>query len=205
MRNPLVHASRQLVPCLALAALFGAALPQSAFAANVVTKTAVLGTVSVPSSISYSNFFTLPVAGFNASTDTFYDDYLFTVPTASFSNLTATIDLGQVFSISNLQVRLYSGSTPTFGSPVGVGGTMLQAWQAPVGSGATALVINPQQLGAGSYILEVRGNITGAVGGSYIGTMNFADVSAVPDSNGLALAAAGLTSLLWMRARKKTK
>ena len=66
-------------------------------------------------------------------------------------------------------------------------------------------MINPVQLGAGNYILEVRGNITGAAGGSYVGAMNFASVSAVPEGDGLAFIAAGLSAMLCLRARKQSK
>lgn len=193
-------------PAASLARWAGAALlacsvlPMQAHAANVVTKTDNLGTIVVPASITYSHVFTLPMPGFNAAADTFYDDYVFSVADSSFSSLTATIDLGQVFSISNLQVRLYAGTATT--GPAGP--ALLQAWTSPVGNG-NALVINPTTLGAGNYILEVRGNVTGAAGGSYVGAMNFASVSAVPEGDGLAFIAAGLSAMLCLRARKQSK
>lgn len=187
----------RLVPAAFLAC---GLLPLQAHAANVVTKTETLGTIAVPASITYSHVFTLPTPGFNAAIDTFYDDYVFSVADSSFSSLTATIDLGQVFSISNLQVRLYAGTATT--GPAGA--ALLQAWTSPVGSG-NAVVINPTTLGAGDYILEVRGNVTGAAGGSYVGAMNFASMSAVPEGDGLAFIAAGLSAMLCLRARKQSK
>lgn len=192
--------SPTLTRWVGVALLACSALPMQAQAADVVTKTQDFGTVAVPASLTYSNTFVLPMSGFNAATDRFYDDYVFNVAESSFSNLTATIDLGNVFSISNLQVRLYSGTATT--GPAGP--ALLQAWTAPAGSGS-AVVINPTLLGAGSYILEVRGNVTGATGGSYVGVMNFASVSAVPEGDGLALVAAGLSAMLCLRARKQSK
>lgn len=175
-------------------------LPMQAQAANVVTKTEDLGTIVVPAALTFSHVFTLPTPGFDAAADTFYDDYVFSVASSSFSSLTATIDLGNVFSINNLQVRLYSGTAST--GPVGA--AILQPWTTPTGTGST-VVITPTQLGAGNYILEVRGNVTGAAGGSYVGAMNFASVSAVPEGDGLAFIAAGLSAMLCLRARKQSK
>jgi len=155
---------------------------------------------TLAAALTYSHVFTLPTPGFDAAADTFYDDYVFSVANSSFSSLTATIDLGNVFSINNLQVRLYTGTAST--GPVGA--AVLQPWTTPSGTGST-VVINPTTLGAGDYILEVRGNIVGTNGGSYVGAMNFASVSAVPEGDGLAFAAAGLSALLCLRARKQSK
>lgn len=75
--------------------------------------------------------------------------------------MSATINLGNIFSTNNLQARLYrgdpwSGKTPGTLNP----DDLLQRWSTAVsaGSGTGSLqVIDPIQLQAGHYVLEVRG------------------------------------------------
>lgn len=190
---------------LALAAALATLLP-AAQAADVVTGATDLGTLTAPVTLTYSHAFNdldpltagLQVAGLPQtllSTDRFYDDYAFTVGGSFASSITATIDLGQLFDISNLEVRLYRGSllTTTTGP---AGPALVQAWQAvPVvatgtGSGDVQ-VIAPVGLDPGSYVLEVRGYVTGSAGGAYAGVLNLA-AAPVPEPGALALLAAGL-------------
>lgn len=112
----------------------------------------------------------------------FYDDYVFTIGGASANVLTSSINLGSFLGLDNFQVRLYEldGNTPLprFGTPAG--GTLIQAWSTPLNysPGMTGLlsVISEHTLDAGSYVLEVRGNVSGLAGGSYSGVMNLAPV-----------------------------
>jgi hypothetical protein len=112
----------------------------------------------------------------------FYDDYVFTITGATANVLTSSIDLGNSLGLNNFQVRLYelAGNTPlpAFGAPAG--GTMIQAWSTPInfGPGMTGLlsVIPQHTLAAGTYVLEVRGNVSGLYGGGYSGVMNLAPV-----------------------------
>ena len=98
-----------------------------------------LGTLSVPGTYTYSNTFNAPTIGF-------LDDYTFTIPAANFDSITASLDLGQFFSISNLQARLYSGTGPF------VSGTtpLLQAWSTAItaapGTTGSVVVISPHDL-----------------------------------------------------------
>lgn len=119
---------------------------------------------------------TSPLAG--APSYGFYDDYVFTIGAANANSITSTIDLGTL-QVSNLQVRLYSlasNTLPTFGAPVGM---VYSAWTSVISgpgfSGAYA-VIPEIVLGAGTYVLEVRGNVTGTNGGSYSGVLNLTPV-----------------------------
>jgi hypothetical protein len=202
-----------LSKALVATALAGSAL--SAHANNFVTGAQDLGTLASPLTLAYGHAFNdidpstaglqlTGVPGTVLATDTFYDDYAFQVGGSSLSSITATIDLGAVFDISNLQVRLYQGSlqTTTTG-PVSSG--LMQAWSAltltALGSGTSNVqVINPVSLAPGSYVLEVRGNITGTSGGVYAGAMNLAPVPE-PAAIGLMLAGLGVLGLIGRRRR----
>ncbi|WP_317204286.1 FxDxF family PEP-CTERM protein [Janthinobacterium sp.] len=61
--------------------------------------------------------------------------------------------------------------------------------------------INPFTIGSGSYTLEVIGDVTGKIHGSYNGTLN---VSAVPEPETYGMLMAGL-GLLGFAARRKAK
>lgn len=163
---------------------------QVAQAANVVTKVQNFGPLSLPFSTFYGTTFTpqsAPAAG-----DTFYEDYAFTVSNGTFSSVSATFDLGSILQISNLQARLFAG-LPWAGATPGVlnPADLLQRWSNVVSAGAgtgSYQAITPYALGAGNYVLEIRGNVTGAAGGSYAGVFN---VAAVPEPDALAMVLAG--------------
>jgi hypothetical protein len=150
---------------------------------------------AVPGSYTYGH-------GYGVATTTiagspgfgFYDDFVFTIPDAVVNSVTSTIDLGTL-RISDLQVRLYSldlNTLPTIGVP---SGTLYSAWSTPFsgpGFGGIQSVLSPVQLGAGTYVLEVRGNVVGDSGGSYSGVLN---LTPVPLPAPLLLLLAGLGSL----------
>jgi hypothetical protein len=96
------------------------------------------------------------------------------IPTSSLNSISSTIDFGDLLRVSNLQVRLYSGSTPSL-SPGGV----IDGWSTPLTSGTQTGIISvlPETLlSAGDYILEVRGLADGEFGGSYSGVLNVTPV-----------------------------
>ena len=132
----------------------------------------------------------------------FYDDYIFTVADATIDSVTSSINLGSL-SISNLEERIYSitgNSAPTLGTPTG----FHTEWSDPVNfsAGLTTgmyTVLNPTTLAAGTYILEIRGDVTGSNGGGYSGQI---DLQPVPLPAALPLLLSGL-GLFGGMARKR--
>lgn len=198
---------------LLAAAMFASLMP--AHAENYVTRAQDLGSLTAPVTLSYTHSFNdtnASLAGLQLvelpgssvlPTDFFYDDYAFQIDGSSFNSLTATIDLGTWFDISNLQVRLYQGTllTTTTGA---AGPGLVAAWSAQTltaqSSGGNVQVIAPIDLAPGSYVLEVRGNLTGTSGGSYAGVLNLAPV---PEPGALGMMFAGLGMLGFMMRRRQ--
>jgi hypothetical protein len=156
-----------------------------------LTSTQTVNIPAVPGSYFYGNGFGGPTTplpgsqpppsappGWPASGFGFYDDWVFTISGASANSITSTIDLGSL-QVSDLQVRLYAlggNELPTLGAP---SGGVIDSWSAPIsgpGLSGSYSVISPTTLSAGTYVLEVRGNVTGTSGGSYSGTLNLAPV-----------------------------
>jgi hypothetical protein len=133
--------------------------------------------LSLPTTDTYSRSFNSPTTQLGTTGFGFYDDFIFTVSTATADAITSTIDFANVLAINNLQVRLYNSSgnpnLPVLGPP---NGGVIDAWSntfnlAP-GTNQTISVLPMTQLNAGTYVLEVRGNVTGTAGGSYSGVLN---------------------------------
>jgi hypothetical protein len=159
----------------------------------------------LPASDGYTN--TLPamtgsVPG--APGFSFYDDYVFTVAAATVDSLTSEIDLGSL-SIGNLEERVYSlapnSTLPAINGPA----TGFQTnWTAPVnftagGVNGMTTVLNPTTLAAGTYVLEIRGDVTGSSGGTYSGELN---LNPVPLPAALPLLLSGLGLLGFARKRR---
>lgn len=198
---------------LLAAAMFASLMP--AHAENYVTRAQDLGSLTAPVTLSYTHSFNdtnTALAGLQLAelpgssvlpTDFFYDDYAFQIDGSSFNSLTATIDLGTWFDISNLQVRLYQGNllTTTTGP---AGPALVAAWSAQTltaqSSGGDVQLIAPINLAPGSYVLEVRGNLTGTSGGSYAGVLNLAPV---PEPGAVGMMLAGLGMLGFMVRRRR--
>ena len=196
-RKHAFFASNKASLCVAIAgALLAAALGTEAEAATIdlsYSTTAAgqtgagVGTIlPVPGSYTYGNSLaalSTPVytTGGGQSFE-FYDDYIFSIQGASANSITSSINLDNFLGLNDFEVRLYqlAGNTPlpAFGAPVG--GTLVSAWSTPINysAGMTGLVavLPDTTLDAGSYVLEVRGNVSGSSGGSYSGVMNLAPV-----------------------------
>ena len=177
--------------------------------ANVTTGAGMPNVLDAPSTTTYGNSFSLvPPATMaallpppnEASTYNFYDDFLINVPISRVNTLSSSINLGDLISISNLQVRLYAGATPTLGVPAG---GAIVSWSAEIDAGpatGTIAVLPETVLGAGDYVLEVRGLVSGQFGGSYSGVLN---VATVPLPMPVNLFALGFSSVMLAVRRRR--
>ena len=146
----------------------------------------------------------LVTGGSPSNTYNFYDDFEFTVASATIDAVSSTINLKQLLEVDNLQMRVYTAagnSPPVVTGPV----SGLQAgWSTPVNftagteSGEIS-ALSDVMLGAGTYVLEVRGDVVGTSGGSYSGNLN---LSPVPLPAALPLLLSGL-GLLGGLVRKR--
>ena len=160
---------------------------------------------------SYSKDFASNLATIPGSIFDFYDDYVFTINSSIVSSITATIDLATIKKIENLDVRLFSwtGTVEQTLNQVTIGtpsATPIQATTSPIVSGSSTIgqvaVLAQTSLAAGTYVLQVRGIVSGDVGGSYTGTLNVA--SPVPVMGALPLLLSGLGMLGLMGRRRLT-
>lgn len=176
--------------------------------ATVLTGAGAINPLSIGSSSTYGHTFTsktpiIPATvGLSTSAPAgfgFYDDFLFTIPSASTNAVTSTIGLSNILGIDNLQVRVYNAATnaplPVLGTP---NGTVLEGWTTLAGPGTLISILSPANLHAGTYVLEVRGTVIGTAGGSYSGVMN---VAPVPLPAGLWLFGSALGALGAARRR----
>lgn len=165
----------------------------------VTTGPGTINTPTVSGSSHYGNTFTLPTLVIPGTSYGFYDDYVFTIGGATANSVSTTIDLGNMLQITNLQQRLYNASgnsVPTPGIPVG---GVINALTSPIGTFGSVAVLPTIMLAPGTYVLEIRGNVTGSAGGSYAGTMN---LTAVPVPAAAWLLGSGLLGLVSVARRK---
>ncbi|MFZ1099129.1 MAG: FxDxF family PEP-CTERM protein [Steroidobacteraceae bacterium] len=209
--------------CSGLFALAAFGLPAGVARAGTLTLTCELlstgtnpacpGTApvyAVPGQYNYAQSFTTPagstpITGSNIyggpayndlGTAGFIDDYFFQISPAQADVVSATIDLGGVFSIGNLFARVYTLAANAGGLVTTMpAGPVDYATVTPSGP-VTLVQINPTMLTAGSYVLEITGTTTGTNGGSYTGTLN---LTAVPLPATLPLLLAGLCGLALCR------
>lgn len=192
-----MHSFRSALVVLSLTCAAGASQAQ----APAVSKQTNLGSFAT-NSLSYGNSFsvsggTVSSIGGNsfAQSATFYDTYTFTVPDVGYSSFTASLDLGTFFAIQGLQARLYSGSPLAAGTNLANNPSLVQKWSQsqtkpnPVATGSGTFNMINTGLSAGTYTLEVRGQVTGTAGGSYAGVINAA---VVPEPSTYLLLALGL-------------
>jgi hypothetical protein len=126
----------------------------------------------------------------------FQDSYQFTVGTsASGDTLLASLSLGTLFNITNLQFRLYQVASATTqpivgGLPAGTGAP-IQAWMG-LGTGDDSVTASFSGIQAGTYMLDVAGIASGTGGGNYIGSV---DLNPVPLPAAIWLMVSGLGGL----------
>jgi hypothetical protein len=164
------------------------------------------GTVTDYSQLPVSDFFGNSLgkasATLGAPADpgfTFYDDYVFTVASSTVDAASFLLNEGSTLAISDLQMRLYStsgNSLPVLGnSPAG----LVANWSNPISTDGSQSNLATSMLTAGTYVLEVRGDVIGQSGGSYAGLI---DLQPVPLPAALPLLLSGL-GLLGGVARKR--
>ncbi len=134
----------------------------------------------------------------------FYDDYVFTMPGEA-GQLTASavsVNFGAFLGIHNLQARFYAVTDAlTTGTP---NTAVSYAWVSVTDLNGASVGVTafsaPLMLTDGvQYALEIRGLAYGPTA-SYGGNVN---ISPVPESDGLALALAGLTVAGWVASRRR--
>lgn len=178
-------------------------------AAVVSTITASPSALAVPGSTNYGQSFFSPtpdIAGLTTGYG-FVDTYVFTISSAVANSITTTINLANLLGINNFEERLYAFTgAPVLGNP---GPSLIQAWTLPVGNNqGFATVIDQTNLAAGTYALEIRGDVFGQFGGSYSGVLNLAaagvgDVGSVPVPAAVWLMGTAVAGL-FSAARKKS-
>jgi hypothetical protein len=160
----------------------------------------------VPGTYTYSNSYHSPGElieddlGEISPPVSFYDGYQFTIDGAVANSATLTIDLGELLGIDNLSARIFraDGNTPpTLRTPVG--GSLIERWSTPIDAigpdGGEAVMLSSVVLNPGTYVLQIRGLVTGAVGGSYAGVLNLVPMPAVPLPAAAWLLLSGLGAL----------
>jgi len=175
------------------------------------TQTLVVG--ALPTTLSYGNSYNrvintgpfTDIQGNQFSGTTFFDDFIFTIPAGTANSLTSSISFGDFFGIDNLRARIYSGTSHQTGAiapderVVGWGNTAVLN---PFAS-LTTVVLEPTLLGAGTYILQIKGDIVGSNGGSYSGVLNVTTPVPEPESYGMLIAGLSLVSVIARRKSKK--
>ena len=122
--------------------------------------------------------------GRSVSGSIFSDTYNFQLTNpGSVTGLAVSLNIGSFFNISNFTAELYSGST-LLGSIVGATPTTFS------------------NLAAGNYALNVFGNPTGSLGGTYSGALA-AVTAPVPEPETYAMMIAGLVAVGFLAGRRK--
>ena len=142
--------------------------------------------------------------GSPSSTFNFYDDFEFTVAASTIDSVSSTINLQNLLQVDNLQMRVYTAAGNSPLPALGPVNGLQAGWSTPVNftvgpeSGEIS-ALSDVMLGAGTYVLEVRGDVVGTSGGSYSGNLN---LSPVPLPAALPLLLSGL-GLLGGLVRKR--
>ena len=165
------------------------------------TSGAVATMLATPGAYAYSDTALLPASSSGGiisgstypsgySGASFYDAFVITIGNSQGASIASTINESSTYDITNFEERLYAytGTAPT----VGAVPTAIDFWTLPAGSSGTVAVLPTTTLSAGTYVLEVRGDVTGTSGGAYSGTF---ELSPVPLPAALWLLVSGLGGL----------
>jgi hypothetical protein len=159
-----------------------------------------ISAIAVPGNYTYSDSWSSAQTSVVSTTSSgFYDDFVFTVAAGQLDSVTSSVSLGQMLGISGMQVRLYDYNAngqvaPLLTTPVA--GSAFDAWSSTVafpGGARTVDVLPTTTLAPGTYVIEVRGTVTGSNGGNYTGSLNVTPVP-LPSSLPILLSGLGLLS-----------
>jgi hypothetical protein len=201
-----MHPNRKTIALTSLTLAASLCLTQapSAMAATVsysetVSGTTGSGTVTdysqLPVSDPFGNSFGVSKGTLGAPADpgfSFYDDYVFSVASSTVDAASFVFNEGNnTLAISDLQMRLYSvtgnGTLPVLSDSVA---GLVANWGNPINA----------MLSGGTYVLEVRGDVTGTGGGGYAGLINLQPVP-LPAALPLMLSGIGLLGGLARKPR----
>lgn len=166
-----------------------------------------ISALSVPGNYTYSDSWSsAQTSVVPTTTSGFYDDFVFTVAAGQVDSITSSVSLGQMLGISGMQVRLYDYNAngqvaPLLTTPAA--GSAFDAWSSTVafpGGTTTVNVLPTTTLAAGTYVIEVRGTVTGSSGGNYTGSFDVTPVP-LPSSLVIMLSGLGLLSVAFMDIR----
>lgn len=154
--------------------------------------------LAVPDSITFSDTFhsqTPSIIGGPATGYGFIDTYVFTIGSAALSSLISTLNFGG-FAINNFEERLYAFSgTPNLDKT----GSLIQGTTTPIaGFPGSYVGLTANSLSAGTYALEVRGNVSDAFGGTYTGQLNLETVSTSGSTPVVANAPVPIPAAFWL-------
>jgi hypothetical protein len=180
--------------------------------ANVISGSGNGTLLTTPGTDNYGNSFTVPNgqnlvigAPLTGGGFGFYDDYIIQITDSTVNSITSTITLGASSGISNLQVRLFAlPSDPSYGTNAALhispGVPAINAWSTAISAGSqtvTYSVLPDTTLAAGTYVLQVRGLVSGTSNGSYSGVIN----TVVPVPAAVWLFGSALGMLAWVRRK----
>ena len=155
---------------------------------------------ALPTQLTYGN--TAVVASVGTS---FWDSFFFTVPESTATSVTTTINLSNLFALNNVSARLYTGGVHD--TSLVVPGTIVEAFATTTniapGVDVSTVALNANMLSAGTYTLQIRGNVTGSLGGAYTGLLNLAPPIPEPETYAMLLAGLGLVGGFARLQRKK--
>jgi hypothetical protein len=177
---------------------------------NVGTLT--LGTNYLLGDTGLFNFNTNLVNSNTTVTNTFYDDFVFTIASGStlYNSFSASLQLPSFLGITGFTESLYSGTIP--GNAYSATGSNPLASSSLIAT-MTGNTLSATNLSAGTYTLQFSGIIGKATTIPFIGTMipatgtyaSLVSVSPVPEADTYAMLLAGLSLLGFMVQRRKSR